>query len=201
MLQRSRRSPLLIGALFLGTLFGAAAPRGAAAQDQGASAFIQYHGAQALQQLAAPAQQRVAYFRQLFATNFDLPEISRFVLGPYGRMMPPQEQQEFAALFQDYIANSSVRLAPYAGAQFRVTGARPYGGATVVTSQAVSPGSNQAIGIDWQVVNQGGRYIVTDVIVGGVSMKVSLRDEFASIIQRNGGRPEALLAVLRQQRG
>lgn len=198
MLQRSLRSPLLIAALFLGAIFSAAAPRVAAAQDQGAAAFIQYHGAQALQQLAGPAQQRVAYFRQLFAANFDLPEISRFVLGPYGRMLAPQQQQEFATLFQDYIARSSVRLAPYAGAQFRVTGERPYGGATVVTSQAFSPGSNQAIGIDWQVVNQAGRYLVTDVVVGGVSMKVSLRDEFATIIQRNGGRPEALLAVLRQ---
>lgn len=201
MLQRPFRSPLSIAVLFLGVVFSAAAPRVALAQDQGAVSFIQYHGSQALQQLAGPAPQRVAYFRQLFATNFDLPEISRFVLGQYGRMLPPQEQQEFASLFQDYIAKSSVRLAPYAGAQFRVTGARPYGGATVVTSQAFSPGSNQPIGIDWQVVNQGGRYLVTDVIVGGVSMKVSLRDEFASIIQRNGGRPEALLAVMRQQRG
>src|SRR5690242_10387310 len=101
MLQRSFRSPLLIGALFLGLVFSAA-PRVAAAQDQGAAAFIQYHGAQALQALAGPAQQRVAYFRQLFATNFDLPEISRFVLGQYGRMLAPQQQQEFATLFQDY---------------------------------------------------------------------------------------------------
>ena len=53
--------------------------------------------------------------------------------------------------------------------------------------------------IDWPVANQGGRYLVTDIILGGVSMKVTLRNEFAAIIQRNGGRPEALLAALRQQ--
>jgi phospholipid transport system substrate-binding protein len=50
-------------------------------------------------------------------------------------------------------------------------------------------------------MNNGGRYLITDVVVGGVSMKVTQRDEFAAIIQRNGGRPEALLAALRQQLG
>ena len=201
MLQRLLRSPPAIGLMLLGLLFGIAMPRPAMAQDQGAAAFIQNLGARVLYALAQPDQQRVASFRQLFAADFDVPEISRFVLGPYGRALPPQQQQEFVALFQDYVAYSSIRLAPYAGAQFRVSGARPYGGATMVASQAFSPASYQPIEIDWQVVNQGGRYVVTDIIVGGVSMKISLRDEFAAIIQRNGGRPEALLAVLRQQRG
>ena len=38
-----------------------------------------------------------------------------------------------------------------------------------------------------------------DVYVAGVSMKVTQRDEFASVIQRNGGRVEALIAQLRQK--
>jgi phospholipid transport system substrate-binding protein len=201
MLQRSLRSPLVIATLFLGVLFCATPPRGAAAQDQGAAGFIQNLGSQGLRILTAPEPQRVASFRQLFSADFDIPEISRFVLGPYGRMMPPQEQQEFMGLFSDYIARAySTRLAPYAGSPFRVTGERPYGGETVVTSQVFRPGG-QPTDIDWHVTNSGGRYLVTDVVVGGVSMKVTQRDEFAAIIQRNGGRPESLLAALRQQMG
>ena len=201
MLQRALRSPLAIGAIVLGMLFCAAGPRGAAAQDQGAAGFIQQLGTRGLQALAGPEQQRVASFRQLLASDFDMPEISRFVLGQYAHSLAPQQQQEFAGLFQDYIAHAySVRLAPYAGAPFRVTGTRPYGGETVVTSQVTKPGG-QPTEIDWHVINRGGRYLVTDVVVGGVSMKVTQRQEFASIIQRNGGRPEALLAALRQQIG
>jgi phospholipid transport system substrate-binding protein len=201
MLQRSLRSPLAIGALFLGVVFCAAAPRDAAAQDQGAAGFIQTLGTQGLQALTGPEPQRVARFRQLFDTSFDIPEISRFVLGQYARSMPPQEQQEFMGLFRDYIAHAySTRLAPYAGAPFRATGERPFGGETVVTSQVTKPGG-QPTGIDWHVINNGGRYLITDVVVDGVSMKVTQRSEFAAIIQRNGGRPEALLAALRQQLG
>jgi hypothetical protein len=39
----------------------------------------------------------------------------------------------------------------------------------------------------------------TDVTVGGMSMKVALRDQFASWIESNGRRFGALLTVLRQQ--
>jgi phospholipid transport system substrate-binding protein len=201
MLQRALRSPLAIGAIFLSLLFCAVAPRGATAQDQGAAGFIQQLRTQGLQALTGPEQQRVARFRQLFASDFDIPEISRFVLGQYAHGLAPQQQQEFSALFQDYIAHAySVRLGPYAGAPFRVTGARPYGGETVVSSEVTKSGG-QPTRIDWHVINNGGRYLVTDVVVDGVSMKVTQRQEFASIIQRNGGRPEALLAALRQQIG
>jgi phospholipid transport system substrate-binding protein len=201
MLQRSLRSPLAIGTLFLSVLLCAAVPRSAAAQDQGAAAFIQNLGTQGLQALSGPEPQRVARFRQLLDTNFDIPEISRFVLGQHARSLPPEQQQEFMALFRDYIARSyAVRLGPYAGAPFRATGERPYGGETVVTSEVTKPGG-QPTRIDWHVTNNGGRYLVTDVNVDGVSQKITERSEFAAIIQRNGGRPESLLAALRQQNG
>ena len=196
---RSVRFPI-VAAFFLGLAFSAAAPRQAAAQDQGAAAFIQNLGAQGMQALSLPEPQRVGRFRQLLQADFDLPEIARFVLGQYGRAMPPQEQQEFMNLFSEYVARSyATRLATYAGSPFRVTGVRPAGGEAVVTSQVLRHGGQPAE-IDWHVTS-GGRPLVTDVVVGGVSMKVSQRSEFASIIQRNGGRPEALLAALRQQMG
>lgn len=201
MLQRFIKSPLAIGALLLGVAFSAAAPRDAAAQDQGAAGFIQNLGTQGLQVLTAPEPQRVARFRQLFEADFDIPEISRFVLGQYSRSLAPEQQQEFMRLFNDYIAHAySARLSPYAGAPFRVTGTKAYGGETIVTSQVTKQGG-QPTEIDWHVMNNGGRYLVTDVNVDGVSMKITQRSEFAAIIQRNGGHPEALLAALRQQLG
>ena len=49
------------------------------------------------------------------------------------------------------------------------------------------------------LIDRGGSHKITDVYVGGVSMKVTERDEFASVIQRNGGQVAALLAQLRQK--
>jgi phospholipid transport system substrate-binding protein len=176
----------------------AASPRGAAAQD--AMSFIQGLGTRGLQALSPslPPAQQEARFRQLLDGNFDIPGISRFVLGPYARTMSPGAQQQFGTLFRDYLAQVyTTRLRRYADAPFRATGSRPAGNETVVTSQVWANGS--PFGIDWHVTNQNGHYLVTDVVVDGVSMKATQRSEFAAIIQRNGGQPDALISVLRQQ--
>lgn len=195
----SLRYPRAIAIALLSLACLAALPRGAAAQD--ARAFIANLGTQAIQVLgpSVPPAQRTARFRQLFENDFDLPDAARFVLGPYGHSLTPPQQQEFLALFRDFLARSySTRLAQYGGEPFRVTGSRQSGDETTVSSQVVRANGNP-VEIDWHVVNRGGRHLIADVLVEGVSMKVTHRQEFASIIQRNGGRAEALLAVLRQQ--
>jgi len=176
-----------------------AAPIEARAQD--ARTFIGTLGQQAIEVLgpAVPEVQRQARFRELFRDDFDLPGIGQFVLGRYWRVATPQEQQDFLGLFQEYIVRSySTRLTEYGGEPFRVTGARPNGEETVVTSEIVRPNGNR-IEIVWFLIGSPGRYKISDVYVAGVSMKVTQRDEFASVIQRNGGRVEALIAQLRQK--
>ena len=174
-------------------------PRGASAQD--APSFVATLGQQGLQVLGPTVQpaQRAARFRQLLDDDFDLPGIARFVLGPFGRAMSPAAQQQFLPLFRDYLVKAyTARLGQYGGSPFRVTGARPQDGGTLVTSQVWRSNGNP-IEIDWYVVDRGGHPLVSDVIVDGVSMKITQRDEFAAIIQRNGGNPEALVPALRQQ--
>jgi len=177
----------------------AASPQRAAAQD--AASFISSLGTRGLQALnpSIPRAQQEARFRQLLENNFDLAEISRFVLGSYARMMSPAMQQQFEPLFRDYLTQVYVtRLNRYSEVPFRVTGSQALGGETVVTSQVAASGG-QPVQLDWHVTNHSGRWLVNDVVVGGGSMKVTQRSEFASIIQRNGGQPNALVAVLRQQ--
>ena len=68
---------------------------------------------------------------------------------------------------------------------------------TIVNSEIIRA-NGAPIAVDWYLIGRG-PYKITDVYVGGVSMKVTQRDEFASVIQRNGGRVEALIAQLRQK--
>ena len=176
-----------------------AAPRSALAQ-QDASQFIQNLGTQGIQALgpSVPMAQRVARFRQLFESDFDVAGITRFVLGPSGRNMTPEQQQEFATLFRAYVAQTyAEKLASFGGAPFRVTGTRHNGDETIVTSQIARQSGPAEL--QWHVAHRGGHFVVTDVQVNGASMRVSERDQLASIMQRNGGRPDALLSVMRQQ--
>jgi phospholipid transport system substrate-binding protein len=193
------RRPIAIAAVFVLLTIFSAASRGMAAEDP--RAFISTLGTRAIEVLgpAVAEQQRLARFRELFHNDFDIPGIGQFVLGRYWRSASPQEQQEFLGLFQEYIVQAySARLSQYGGAPFRVTGTREAGNEIVVSSEIDRPGG-APVQVDWFLINRDGRYLITDVYVGGVSMKVTQRDEFASVIQRNGGQVGALLAQLRQK--
>jgi phospholipid transport system substrate-binding protein len=187
------------GALVVTIALCAGIPRAGAAAD--ATTFVSQLGGQAIQVLGpnVPAPERLARFRELFRNDFDVPGIGQFVLGRYWRIATPAEQQEFLGLFQEYIVEAySARLGQYGGEPFRVTGSHGGGGEIVVTSQIVQK-SGAPIEVDWYLADQGGAFKITDVYVGGVSMKVTERDEFGAVIQRNGGQVGALLAQLRQK--
>jgi phospholipid transport system substrate-binding protein len=184
--------------LTAGTL--AAPPRAAAQAD--AVAFINQLGVQAIQVLgpsvSPPA--RVQRFRELFSADFDLPEIARFVLGRYWRVATPEQQQQFQGLLQEYLAQAYAgRLAEYAGEKFQALNAQPQGDETVVFSE-ITRNDGGKIRVEWHVVNQGG-WKITDAYVAGVSMAVTERDEFASVIQQGGGQVQYLIDRLRQKVG
>jgi phospholipid transport system substrate-binding protein len=165
-------------------------------------AFINQLGTQAIQVLGknAPPAQRLQRFRDLFASDFDIPGIGQFVLGRYWRVATPQEQQDFLKLLNEYLAQAySARLAEYAGEPFHALGARPNGEETVVNSEIVR-GDGNKIRVDWYLVQRGG-WKITDAYVAGVSMKVTQRDEFASVIQQGGGHVSYLIGRLRQKLG
>jgi phospholipid transport system substrate-binding protein len=48
-------------------------------------------------------------------------------------------------------------------------------------------------------VADNGTYKISDVIVEGISMMVTQRSEFASVVQRNGGQVRGLIAMMRER--
>lgn len=191
MAKRSIVALLLLIGLFAGT-------RQAGAQDP--RAFVAALGEQAIRVLGpnVSPEQRIARFRQLFHDDFDVPGIGQFVLGRYWQVATPAEQQEFLRLFEEYIVQAyASRLGEYSGEPFRVVGSRPAGSEIVVTSAIDSPNGDRTL-IDWYLIERSGPKI-SDVQVEGISMKVTQREEFASVIQRGGGRVEALLGRLRRR--
>ena len=197
---RSRlRLRLAAAALALTSILSAPIAAATAAQD--ADVFISNLGTQGVQALGpgVSSPERLARLRQLLQQDFDIPGIGLFVLGRYRLSATPQEQQEFFRLYPDFTVRAfSARLNEYGGASFRVISRRSVGSETVVNSEIVSS-DGRRIALDWYLTDRDGQYRISDVAVGGVSMKIALRDQFASWIENNGGRFGSLLAVLRQQ--
>ncbi|HTQ34411.1 MAG TPA: ABC transporter substrate-binding protein [Stellaceae bacterium] len=187
---------------FVALIFAATivtAPPPAAAQADPV-AFINELGVQAIQVLGpnVSAARRLQRFRELFGADFDIPGISRFVLGRYWRVATPEQQQQFQGLLKEYLAQAYAgRLAQYAGEKFRALNAQTQGDQTVVISE-ITRNDGSKIRVQWHLVNSGG-WKITDAYVAGVSMAVTERDEFASVIQQGGGSVQYLIDRLRQK--
>jgi phospholipid transport system substrate-binding protein len=139
-------------------------------------------------------------FRQLFHADFDCPGIARFVLGRYWRDASEEEQKDFVKLFEEYVVFVyTARLSNFGGQDFKIRGSRSDGDGVMVSTDVFSPGGSSPLKIDWRLVSDNGTYKINDVIVEGVSMLVTQRSEFASVVQRNGGQVRGLLAMMREK--
>ncbi|HZB92467.1 MAG TPA: ABC transporter substrate-binding protein [Stellaceae bacterium] len=134
-------------------------------------------------------EDRAKEFHALLDRDFDMPRISRFVLGRYWKEASDTERQHFLQLFEEYVVRSyAQRFAQYSGETVKVTGARPEGETTtLVQSEVLQTSGAPPAKVDWRVRKDEDGFKIVDVDVEGVSMVLTQREEFSSVIERAGG--------------
>ncbi|MDD5586198.1 MAG: ABC transporter substrate-binding protein [Alphaproteobacteria bacterium] len=182
----------------------AAAPAAASAESTRTPAgkFVQNLGDEGIAILSGtdktPAQRNEQYHR-ILRDSFDLKTMGRFVMGRTWNAATNEQKEEYLKLFEKLVVKIyGDRLALYKGEKFDVKAARPEGGDIfIVSSEVMHPGGETPTKIDWRVHEKEGKFLVTDVIIGGVSQVVTQRSEYAAIIQREG--VPGLLARMKQR--
>jgi len=113
----------------------------------------------------------------------------------------PQQQAEFSKLFEALVVKTyGDRLNLYSGENFRVKNVRPETEKdAIVGSEITHPDGSAPTRVDWRVRNKDGKLAIIDVVVEGVSQSVTQRDEYSSIIQRDGGKLDGLIDLMRKQ--
>jgi len=84
----------------------------------------------------------------------------------------------------------------------RVIGSRLDPDGTIVFSEfnrGSGPSTAGAIRVDWRLTRHHHVYRVKDLIIDGLSMAANGRSELEGVVERNGGQPRAILAVMRQE--
>ncbi len=187
----------LIASAMLIVVLSAAGTARATVND--AAHFISRLGNQAIDTLRATdltLDQREARFRGLLSQGFDLRFIGRFVLGRNWRGATPDQQNDYIALYGEYLLQIySARLGGYSGETLTVTGARQANDKDIIVSTILERPSGSSIIADWRVRTIDGRYRIIDIAVEGISMAITQRSEFASVVRRDG--MDGLLTVLR----
>jgi phospholipid transport system substrate-binding protein len=174
----------------------------AAPSADGARALIEEVSAQVLTILSDKNrgdQEKFDALVVLLDEPIDLDLVGRLILGRHWRTADDGQRQQYLELFREYaLANLASKLHLYQGQSFEVTGAKVVSDKdALVTSRILSDGQ-PPLQVDWRLRehNDGG-LVTIDLIVEGVSLIVTLRSEFASVIERQGF--DGLLAELRQR--
>ena len=170
--------------------------------SEGAEKFITKLADQGIAVLAnedASEAKQKKEFRRLLNNNFDMNTIARFSLGRYWRTASKAQRSEYLKLFKAMIIDVySQRFSDYQGQVIEVKGSRKEGERDVLVHSLLTQEAGPDVKVDWRVRKRDGRYKVIDVIVEGVSMALTQRSDFSSVVQRGGGDMEALLAHLRE---
>jgi phospholipid transport system substrate-binding protein len=148
--------------------------------------------------------ERERQFRQIADNAFDIPKIARFILGRYWATASEAERQQFINVFEEYMVRVYWSyFSQYHAESITVLAQRDLGASGVrITTQIIRPAGKGPVKVDWTVTAQGDTYKIIDVSIEGVSQALTYREEFSSIMSRNGaGGLSALTDELRRKMG
>ncbi|SDF50462.1 phospholipid transport system substrate-binding protein [Limimonas halophila] len=194
---RSLINPVLALALAAGL---ATAGTARAASPDAAASFVQDLGDRAIAKLSdteLSEEQREKRFLNMLDEGFAMEAISRFVLGRYWRVASEEEQKTFRATFKRVLAERFVPMfTNYGTDDFKVLEGKPDPSNPSlyrVTTRIKDPTSGNMVTANWRVRHKDGEFAIVDVKAEGVSMAITLRGEYNSVIQRNNGSVAALI--------
>ncbi|MGN0904654.1 MAG: phospholipid-binding protein MlaC [Alphaproteobacteria bacterium] len=148
-----------------------------------------------LSKSAMPEKQ--AAFRRVFLEATNIRTIARFTLGRYYKSATEEQREAFISAFTDnVILTWTERFSNYAGEQIKFRDTRQDKNDFYVNSTLDIPNTENDIEIIWRISDKKGHMQLVDLVVEGVSMIMSYRNEYASVLQQNGGDVQTLINML-----
>jgi phospholipid transport system substrate-binding protein len=125
-------------------------------------------------------------------TNLSL--LARMTLGRHWRRATVEQRKVFVDVFRRYLLQSfTTRLRRYAGTglgtvhdRFTVLTTKKAGKNDVVVRSIIKPPSGAPLEVDWRLRSRDGRFFIIDLVVEGVSLLITQRSEFGSVVERIG---------------
>ena len=146
-------------------------------------------------------EQKRKKLHDLMVDNVDVPSVIRFLFGRAIKTASKEQQTELTALISDFVINVySVNLSNYAKNKINIIDARMDGQSAVVFSEIIRERDpTNPFKIVWRMVLVDNRPKLVDCIIEGISVTVTQRQEFASIMERSGKGMDGVIELLRER--
>ena len=135
-----------------------------------------------------PVESKIIKLNNIAETNVDIEGIGMYTLGKYRKNLNESQKIKYKKLFNSYFLKSfSSRLVDYSDPKISVVSEKKINEKyTIVNTVLEETSKNPEIKIDWRIYTKNPeRPLIRDLIVEGLSLARTQKEEFKSILQNN----------------
>jgi len=141
-------------------------------------------------------EERIEKLKDIARDTVDINGIGFYSLGAYRKNLTEKQVKKYKQVFSEYFLKSfSSRLAEYSNPEIEVDSKKIINkNYTIVSSTLVSTEKRPEVKIEWRVYTKDtDNLLIRDLIIEGLSLARTQKEEFSSIINSNDGDIEVLL--------
>jgi phospholipid transport system substrate-binding protein len=131
---------------------------------------------------------RIKKLNDLSSKYLDLEALAGYTLGNYREKATNSERENFNRLFREYfIKNMSSKLNDFADQDLKIVDSKKINENNIIVSTKIfSKKDAQEIAVEWRIFTKDSKLLARDLVVEGLSLARTQKEEFASIIASKG---------------
>ena len=144
-------------------------------------------------------EKKIDKLKQIASETVDINGIGLYTLGTYRKNLSDDQTKKYKILFEQYFLKSfASRLAEYSNPEIEVISKKKIGkNYTMVFSKLVASEKRPEVKIDWRIYTKNPENpLIRDLIIEGLSLARTQKEEFSSIIESNNGDINSLFTTL-----
>ena len=144
---------------------------------------------------------KVEKLTEIAKSKVDIKGVALYTLGSYRKNLNEEQKKEYTILFEQYFIKTFVsRLTDYSEPKIDVISAEKINDKyTIVSSILLATDKKAQVRIDWRVYTKDpNKPLIRDLIIEGLSLARTQKEEFSSIIESNDGNINALFSKLKE---
>jgi len=148
-----------------------------------------------------PVESKIIKLNDIAERSVDINGIGMYALGKHKKSMSEDEKTKYKKLFKSYFLKSfSSRLVDYTDPKINVVSQKKINEKyTIVNSILEATSKRPQVKIDWRIYTKNpDKPLIRDLIVEGLSLARTQKEEFNSVIQNNDGNLNSLFKTLEE---
>ena len=144
-------------------------------------------------------ESKIKQLKTVAKETVDINGIGLYTLGPVRKSLDKTQKEKYIKLFEQYFLKSfSSRLVDYTNPDISILGKEKLNeNYTIVKSLLSGNNERPEVKIDWRIYTKNpNNPLIRDLIIEGLSLARTQKEEFASILNSNDGKIEALFKTL-----